>query len=102
MVVAVQIDMQVTGNALHVTSFHGLVNATKVLLDSGVDVYAKAGNGCTPLHHAAAFDHEDVARLLLGAGAKLDVADSRGATPLDVASDEGMTKLLKNTLWPSE
>merc|ERR1712166_475698 len=102
MAVAVQVDMQVTGSALHVTSFHGLLNATKVLLDSGADVNAKAGNGGTPLHHAAAFGHEDAARLLLGAGAKLDVVDSRSATPLDVASGEGMTQLLKDALRPSE
>ena len=42
--------------------------------------------GETPLHRAAAFGNEEDIRLLLDAGAKVDVRDAHGDTPLSWAS----------------
>lgn len=40
----------------------------------------------SPLHRAAAFGSEETIRLLLNAGAKIDVMDAKGDTPLSWAS----------------
>lgn len=42
--------------------------------------------GETPLHRAAAFGDEEAIQLLIGAGAKLDVKDANGDSPLGWAS----------------
>jgi ankyrin repeat protein len=43
----------------------------------------------TPLHHAAAKNQPDVARLLLDLGADIETPDLTGATPLVTATQEG-------------
>ena len=72
----------------------------KVLLDAGVDpnlpTKASAESGAfmrdcrtrqeTPLHRAAAFATVETIQLLLDAGAKLDVKDTNGDSPLSWAS----------------
>ncbi|MGP0020374.1 MAG: ankyrin repeat domain-containing protein [Candidatus Sulfotelmatobacter sp.] len=72
----------------------------KVLLDAGADpniatnVAAESGafmrdvrtRGETPLHRAAAFAAEDTVQALLDAGAKIDVKDAYGDSPLTWAS----------------
>jgi len=47
----------------------------------------------TPLHWAAEYDHPDVAKALLRAGAELEVTTSWGSTPLDWAAAMGSTKV---------
>jgi uncharacterized protein len=47
----------------------------------------------TPLHWAAEHNHQDVARMLLDAGADLEAATSWGATPFDWAATMGSTKV---------
>ena len=94
--ISVQVDMLVRGDLLHATATHGHVDATRLLLESGADVTAKAANGGTPLHHAAFFGHLGVAKLLIEAGAELGAKNDRGDTPLQVASQDNgeMIKLL--------
>jgi len=73
-------------NALHKAAFWGHNDMTKFLLSECklrpdvADCY-----GDTPLHDAAKFGHEQVAQLLLDAGAKAGVRNLKGQTPLDVA-----------------
>merc|ERR1711865_743066 len=64
------------------------MGAAQLLLEGGASANAKGSTGGTPLHFASFFGHVGVARLLLRAGAKLDVTDMRKATPLQVAADE--------------
>jgi len=52
-------------------------------------VHAKDGVGRTPLHHAAMFGSEAVARVLLAVGAEKDEKDLCGATPLNMAAEHG-------------
>ncbi len=55
---------------------------TRALIAERVDVNARQGDQATALHWAAHLDDGPIVDLLLRAGAKADVADDTGATPL--------------------
>ena len=61
-----------------------MFRAVQLLLDRGADVNAAAANGETLLHRAVTRGDAFV-RLLVERGARLDVKDGGGRTPLDVA-----------------
>jgi len=61
------------------------IEAIKVCLEAGVDINAADGRGQTALHGAALQGYDDVVRFLLKNGAKIDVKDNRGFTPIDAA-----------------
>ncbi len=61
------------------------IAAIKLCLDAGVDVNAADGQGQTALHGAAQKGWDQVVQFLADHGAKLDVKDKRGHTPLDAA-----------------
>lgn len=73
---------------LHLAAFFGRIDAARILLLAGADVHAVSRNSLTntPLHAATAGKHSDVALLLLAHGAKADVADAGGYTPLQIAT----------------
>jgi len=64
------------------------LEAVKVALSLGVDVNAANQAGNTALHGAASKAYTDVIKLLVEKGAKLDVRNKRGETPLTLASAE--------------
>jgi uncharacterized protein len=57
----------------------------KVLADLGVDVNAGGENGWTALHAATYMGLDSLIQLLVNRGAKLDVMDNFGQTPLSIA-----------------
>jgi len=61
------------------------IESIKLCLDAGVDINAADGRGQTALHGAALMGYDQVVEFLAEHGAKLDVKDRRGFTPLDVA-----------------
>jgi ankyrin repeat protein len=61
------------------------IEAIKLCLDAGVDVNAVDSRGQTALHGAAFQGFDDVVQFLAKHGAKLDVKDKQGKTPLDSA-----------------
>jgi ankyrin repeat protein len=61
------------------------IEAIQLLLDRGLSIDAQAADGQTAVHGAAMQGFDDVIRFLAAKGAKLDVPDNDGFTPLDVA-----------------
>lgn len=70
---------------LQVASFYGRLDLVEFLLDTcKADVHSVSFSGKTALHYAAAGLHPDIARVLVAHGAKVDVKDNAGATPLEL------------------
>jgi ankyrin repeat protein len=64
------------------------LEALKVALELGGDVNAANKDGDTPLHGAAWRGANDIVQLLVDHGAKLDVKNKQGYTPLRIANGE--------------
>jgi hypothetical protein len=77
-------DLDVGGwTALLSASFNGHVECAKLCIEMGANVNARSHTECTPLHFASSKeDFVDVVRILLDAGAIVDVANCDGWTPL--------------------
>ena len=65
-----------------------MLEAVQVLLDRHVDVNAVNDAGQTALHFAA-LSMDSVVELLVKNGAKLDITDRQGRTPMDMANGKG-------------
>ncbi|MGP0074954.1 MAG: ankyrin repeat domain-containing protein [Bryobacteraceae bacterium] len=61
------------------------IASIKLCLDAGADVNAVNNQGDTALHGAAQKGFDQVVEFLADHGAKLDIKDKRGRTPLDAA-----------------
>jgi ankyrin len=68
----------------------------QTLIDSGrANPNERGHHGRTPLHYAAYYDQEDVAKLLLEKGAEIDTAARFGETPLHAAASYGNIKVVR-------
>ena len=67
----------------------------RTLVTQKVDVNAPEPDGATALHWAATADDVDIARLLVGAGARPDVANDYGITPLSLAAARGSAGMVE-------
>lgn len=74
------------------------LEAVKLCLELGADVNAVNKNGLTALHGAAARGADQIVQLLVEKGARLDIKDKKGRTPLDVAMGKDA---VKNPGYPS-
>jgi ankyrin repeat protein len=61
------------------------LTAAKLLIEAGVDVNAVSERGQTALHGAVYRAANDIIRLLVASGARTDIADELGRTPLQLA-----------------
>jgi len=61
------------------------IASIKLCLDAGADVNAIDNQGDTALHGAAQKGDDQVVQFLVDHGAKLDIKDKKGRTPLDAA-----------------
>jgi ankyrin len=71
---------------------------TRRLLDGAVDVNARDADGATALHWAVYWDEADLARRLLSLGARADVPNDLGVTPVSLASANGNAALVEKLL----
>lgn len=62
------------------------IETSKLLVEAGAKLDAQRDNGQTAVHGAAQWGWNDYLRFLASSGAKLDVKDRSGVTPLDIAS----------------
>ena len=67
----------------------------QVLLDAGADPDKTNYHRDTSLHMAAHNGDLDIAKMLLDGGAKIEMADKNGFTPLQIALWEGHEGALK-------
>jgi uncharacterized protein len=71
----------------------------RVLLKQGADVNAAQGDGMTALHWASSHGDLDEARMLISAGARLDVVTRNGNyTPLHLAAKAGNAAVIRTLL----
>jgi uncharacterized protein len=61
------------------------IEAIRLCLDAGVDINAQDSRGQTAMHGAALQGFDQVIQFLAEHGAKLDIKDMRGKTPIDAA-----------------
>ncbi|MGA5165739.1 MULTISPECIES: ankyrin repeat domain-containing protein [Streptomyces] len=89
---------------LHKAVYNGHADITAQLVARpGIDLdFQGATNGYTPLHDALWHGYEECVRILVGAGARLDLVGHDGKTPLDLAvevfgADHALTGLIRDT-----
>jgi len=66
-----------------------LRQAVELLVERNVDVNASTDDGITAIHLAAQGGLDSIVKVLAKAGARLDVKDKRGRTPVDMAMGVG-------------
>jgi hypothetical protein len=66
------------------------LETVRMAAEKGVDVNAANADGNTALHASAARGYDSVVKYLVGKGAKLDVKNKRGQTPLAAATTGGL------------
>jgi ankyrin repeat protein len=82
---------------LHLAAFFGRLASARLLLDSGADLHAISSNALTntPLHAATAGKHVEVALLLHQRGGDPLAIDAGGYTPLEIATQNGLSALVE-------
>ncbi len=104
-----KVNVRNRNNGLMVTPLHfaamvGNIEFARILLSNGADIntriktYQKERDlwaHMTPLHLAASRNHLSFVKFLIKKGAKINLTTKQGKTPLDLAKDNEMKKLLK-------
>jgi len=82
--------------ALGLAAYFGQEEVTRYLLLKGADPNVPSANGFQvyPIHSAAATKHNPIVKLLLEAGARVNVIQQQGITPLHSAAHHGNIELL--------
>lgn len=82
--------------ALGLASYFGNEDVVRLLLLKGADPNVSSQNGFNvfPLHSAVASNYDMIAKMLLEAGAEVNVVQMSGATPLHSAAHNGNIELL--------
>lgn len=90
------LDVWMGANAGHKAGYWGRTEVMKLLVKTKMDINARGlSNGYTPLHDAVSGNHFETAKILLGAGAKLDLLGHDGLTALDIAKANGNEAMIQ-------
>lgn len=82
---------------LHQAAFIGNEEALEIMLEAGADLLGRDELGQTPLHHAMKGKNPaKVSRLLMQWGAKLNVRDKQGISPLRIAMNRELDDLARH------
>ena len=81
--------LMILSSAVNPANEEEVIEVVRLFLDAGVDAAAFNSNGQTAVHNATGRGANGLIRLLAENGAKLDMADRQGRTPLDIASGRG-------------
>lgn len=73
----------------------GVESAVQIHIDRGDDLNARDAQGQTPLMLSAARNKPAICKLLLAAGADLDLLDASGRTALDIAISTGANEVVE-------
>ncbi|WP_338482336.1 ankyrin repeat domain-containing protein [Wolbachia endosymbiont (group A) of Ophion costatus] len=92
-----EIETEHSKNSLHLAAKLGNLEAVQDLLGKGANVNAQNDTGKTPLHWAAREGHKQVVQALLDKGANVNAEDQDGETSLDLATNQDIETLLRNT-----
>ncbi len=81
---------------LGLASYFGKEEVARYLLLKGADPNIPSGNGFNvyPLHSSVAANNEDISKILLEAGAEVNIRQSSGLTPLHSAAHHGNIELI--------
>jgi len=81
---------------LGLACYFGQFEVARYLVLKGADVNLPSDNGFRvfPIHSAAAGNYNEIARMLIDAGANVNVKQQAGATPLHSAAQNGNLELL--------
>ena len=74
---------------------HWHTASMKKLVGLGVDLNAQNNRGNTALHLALGNYDEKTARYLIKKGARFDIVNNEGRSPLDIAVEKGMESVLE-------
>jgi len=87
---------------IHIAAQYGSDGCIQFFLGHGVDVNSTNGELQTPLHTAIDSRKESTVRLLIAAGARLDLADKHDMTPLDLAQYHVAETQKSYSTWQSK
>jgi ankyrin repeat protein len=76
--------MQMNNTPLHLAALYGRLEIVQLFIEYNGDINATNELG-SPIHWALEHNHLKVVELLLGAGARLDIADKVGCIRVDNA-----------------
>ena len=82
---------------LGLAAYYGLPRTVRAMIAAGADVNLRDNRGRTALFDAASQGHLAVARELLRAGARTDLTDCDGLTPLEVVRQEERSPTMIHT-----
>jgi ankyrin repeat protein len=83
-------------------SYAGDISCIDILLNAGADVRATCKDADSCIHYASAQGHLDAITRLAAAGCPLNKADNDGETPLDVAQNGKVKKLLEKLITEAD
>lgn len=90
------LDVWMGANAGHKASYWGRTDVMKLLVKTKLDINGRGlSNGYTPLHDAVSGGHIETVKVLIDAGARLEIRGHDGLTPLDIAKANNNQELIR-------